>query len=144
MSVGDEKCWFTSGGRGGVQSSGDGCPRRRQWWPHLTEEFEERASVMKSVPRFLKGPYRIAMRVALEAIGVGGCREDPTRNEGGSCSCFCRGCCCTAPRGVHVGVVEGPTEKRPSVPLRPVPQLVHHKLQSMFKLDATQFAISGL
>ena len=68
---------------------------------HLTEEFEERASVMKLVPRFLKGPYRIAMRVALEAIGEGGCREDPTRNEGGSCSCFCRGCCCTAPRGVE-------------------------------------------
>ena len=43
----------------------------------LTEEFEERASVMKSVPRFLKGPYRIAMRVALEEISEGGCREDP-------------------------------------------------------------------
>ena len=32
-------------------------------------------------------------------------------------------------------------QKRPSVPLRPVPdELVHHRPQSTFKLDATQFA----
>ena len=34
----------------------------------MEEEFDERACVMKSVPRFLRGPYRIAMRVALEEI----------------------------------------------------------------------------
>ena len=59
----------------------------------LTEEFEEMASVMKSVPRFLKGPYRIAMKAALEEISEGGCREDPVREERGWN--FCRGCCCT-------------------------------------------------
>ena len=34
----------------------------------MEEEFDERPCVMKSVPRFLRGPYRIAMRVALEEI----------------------------------------------------------------------------
>ena len=43
---------------------------------NLTEEFEERASVMKSVPRLLRGPYRTAMRVALEEIREGGRRDD--------------------------------------------------------------------
>ena len=37
----------------------------------LVEVFQERACVMKSVPRFLRGPYRIAMRVALEEIVAG-------------------------------------------------------------------------
>ena len=50
---------------------------------NLTEEFEERASVMKSVPRFLRGPYRTAMRVALEEIREGGRRDDVTRQERG-------------------------------------------------------------
>ena len=50
---------------------------------NLTEEFEERASVMKSVPRFLRGPYRTAMRVALEEIREGGRRDDMTRQERG-------------------------------------------------------------
>ena len=31
----------------------------------MEEEVDERACVMKSLPRFLRGPYRIAMRVAL-------------------------------------------------------------------------------
>ena len=48
----------------------------------LVEEFVERACVMKSVPRFLRGPYRITMRVALEEINT----------------CFCHECCCTAPQ----------------------------------------------
>ena len=33
---------------------------------NLVEEFDERACVMKSVPRFMNGPHRIAMRVALD------------------------------------------------------------------------------
>ena len=41
----------------------------RIWWRNLNE----RAHVMKSVPRFMNGPYRIAMRVALE--------ENDTTNE---------------------------------------------------------------
>ena len=45
----------------------------------LVEEFDERACVMKSVPRFLRGPYRIAMRVALEEINT----EDLLRQERG-------------------------------------------------------------
>ena len=43
----------------------------------MEEEFDERACVMKSVPRFLRGPYRIAMRVALEEIES----VDDTRRE---------------------------------------------------------------
>ena len=43
----------------------------------MEEEFDERACVMKSVPRFLRGPYRIAMRVALEEIES----ADDTRRE---------------------------------------------------------------
>ena len=45
----------------------------------MEEEFDERACVMKSVPRFLRGPYRIAMRVALEEIES----ADDTRRERG-------------------------------------------------------------
>ena len=37
---------------------------------NLVEEFDERACVMKSVPRFMNGPYRIAMRVALEEMNT--------------------------------------------------------------------------
>ena len=59
----------------------------------LTEEFEERASVMKSVPRYLKGPYRIAMRVALKKlVKEGAGRTRFARNKGGSCSAAD---CCT-------------------------------------------------
>ena len=35
---------------------------------NLVEEFDETACVMNSVPRFMRGPYRIAMRVALEEM----------------------------------------------------------------------------
>ena len=34
----------------------------------MEEEFDERPCVMKSIPRFLRGPCKIAMRVALEEI----------------------------------------------------------------------------
>ena len=82
----------------------------------LTEEFEERASVMKSVTRFLKGPYRIAMRAALEEISEGGAgRTRFARNEGGSCSCFCRGCCCTehqTPPPFRVEIGSGTAQNR--------------------------------
>ena len=37
---------------------------------NLVEEFDERACVMKSVPRFMNGHYRIAMRVALEEMNT--------------------------------------------------------------------------
>ena len=37
---------------------------------NLVEEFDERACLMKTVPRFLKGPYRIALRTVLEEINV--------------------------------------------------------------------------
>ena len=43
---------------------------------NLVEEFDERGCVMKSVPRFMNGPYRIAMRVALEEMNTtGACGE---------------------------------------------------------------------
>ena len=37
---------------------------------NLLEEFDERACVMKSVPRFMLGPHRIATRVALEDMNT--------------------------------------------------------------------------
>ena len=45
----------------------------------LVEEFDERACLMKTVPCFLKGPHRIALRTALEEINV----EDLGRQERG-------------------------------------------------------------
>ena len=35
---------------------------------HLVVEFSQRASVMKTVPHFLRGPFRSAMRLALEEV----------------------------------------------------------------------------
>ena len=54
---------------------------------NLIEEFDQRASVTKFVTHFLKGPYRIAMRVALQEIGEGAeeC-SSYVRNVVGSCS----------------------------------------------------------
>ena len=46
---------------------------------NLVEEFDERACFMKTVPRFSKGPYRIALRRASEEINV----EDLGRQERG-------------------------------------------------------------
>ena len=37
---------------------------------NLVEEFDERACLMKTLLRFLKGPYRIALRTPLEEINV--------------------------------------------------------------------------
>ena len=54
---------------------------------NLTEEFDQRASVLKTVLYFLKGPYRIAMRVALQEIEEGSRGMEPCeRNVVGSCS----------------------------------------------------------
>ena len=50
---------------------------------YLTEEFDQRASVMKTVPPFLKGPYRIAMRGALQEIGEGSRGIEFVREERG-------------------------------------------------------------
>ena len=50
---------------------------------NLTEEFDQRATVLKTVPHFLKGPYRIAMRVALQEIGEGSRGMEPVREERG-------------------------------------------------------------
>ena len=43
----------------------------------LVEEMQDRACIMKSVPRFMRGNYRIAMRTALEEI----CAGERTREE---------------------------------------------------------------
>ena len=50
---------------------------------NLVEVFQERACVMKSVPRFLRGPYRIAMRFALEEMVAGYRSHNLTRQERG-------------------------------------------------------------
>ena len=50
---------------------------------NLTEEFDQRASVMKTVPHFLKGPLWIAMRLALQEIGEGSRGLEPMREERG-------------------------------------------------------------
>ena len=45
----------------------------------LVEEFSRRPCIMKSVPKFFKGPYRKAMRVAMDGANCG----VPARQEGG-------------------------------------------------------------
>ena len=50
---------------------------------NLAAEMEERASVMKSVPKFLRGPNRIAMRTALENICGGRRGQEWARQERG-------------------------------------------------------------
>ena len=50
---------------------------------NLVEVFQERACVMKSVPRFLRSPYRIAMRVALGGMVAGYRVHNLTRQERG-------------------------------------------------------------
>ena len=49
----------------------------------LVEEMQDRACIMKSVPRFMRGNYRIAMRTALEEICVGERTREEARAERG-------------------------------------------------------------
>ena len=58
---------------------------------NLAVEMEERANVMKSVPKFLRGPYRIAMRTALEEICGGRRSQEGVRQERGWKLFFCTG-----------------------------------------------------
>ena len=46
---------------------------------NLVEIFQERASVMKSVPRLLRGPYRIATKVC-HGGDFGGCSQSECRS----------------------------------------------------------------
>ena len=59
----------------------------------LDEIFARRASVMKTVPRFLWGSFRIALRVALAEIVNGAVRRNELQQEreDGSFSFFCPG-----------------------------------------------------
>ena len=50
---------------------------------NLREEFRTKASVMKTVPGFLQGPFRQAMHLVLEEICVGLDRSDNVRQERG-------------------------------------------------------------
>ena len=43
--------------------------------------FRQRAAVMKSVPHFLRGPFRNALKLALEEASWGNCRDDEVRQE---------------------------------------------------------------
>ena len=56
-----------------------------QWLAEVDVEvvFKQRPSLMKSVPGFLKGAYRSAMRVALAEIDQGRSEEDATRSSRG-------------------------------------------------------------
>ena len=47
------------------------------------QSFQERASVVKSIPRFLRGPFRIAMRCAIEEIMVGVRSQNVDHEENG-------------------------------------------------------------
>ena len=53
----------------------------------LSEIFQRRAVVMKTVPHFLRGPFRNAMKVVLEEI-----MTSRDRNGRGRRSCCCPGC----------------------------------------------------
>ena len=48
---------------------------------NLCEEFKQRSCLMHSVPKFLRGPFRRALRVALEQILEGGRTNDTIRQE---------------------------------------------------------------
>ena len=50
---------------------------------NLVEALQDRPSVMKSVPRFLQGPYRIVMRCALEEMLAGARGHNVEREENG-------------------------------------------------------------
>ena len=61
--------------------------------------FSQRASVMKNVPKCIVGPYRNAMRLALEEVsGFAGTKSD--WKEVGNSSCCFPECCCTGHREV--------------------------------------------
>ena len=49
--------------------------------PHV--HFRQRASVMKTVPHFLRGPFRNALKLALEEATWGNSRDDEVRQERG-------------------------------------------------------------
>ena len=66
----------------------------------LRSLFTQRASLMKNVPRYLVGPFRNALRVALAEV-YGGSREPSSIGEGMETLFYCcRGCCCIGPREV--------------------------------------------
>ena len=79
------------------------CPRFRdssaaidEGFRHLDAEnvsmlFESRANVLKTVPHFLKGPYRTAMRNALTEGKFAGIVV-PSRQRVETVFCFCPGC----------------------------------------------------
>ena len=74
----------------------------REWFRRLDAEnlttiFETRANLLKTVPHFLKGPYRGAMGIALSEANSG---DEFRRVRGGNCSCFCQGCLLSKPRRV--------------------------------------------
>ena len=50
---------------------------------NLVEALHDRPRVMKSVPKFLRGPYRMAMRCALEEILAGARGRNVEREENG-------------------------------------------------------------
>ena len=59
----------------------------------LVEVFKPRASVMKSVPKFLCGAFRIALRTALQEAVLGGdVGDEVNKHVAGSCSFCCLGC----------------------------------------------------
>ena len=55
-----------------------------QW--DLSELFSHRVSVMRTIPRFLWGSFRIAMKVALEEINRSAGEERSPARTVGSCS----------------------------------------------------------
>ena len=50
---------------------------------NLVDHFSRRPAVMKSVPKFLTGPFRNSLRVALDEAIVGSSVEDSARQERG-------------------------------------------------------------
>ena len=50
---------------------------------HLCETFAQRAAVMKNIPKFLWGSFRVALRLALEEISMGFAQNDWLRQVRG-------------------------------------------------------------
>ena len=64
------------------------------------QDFCVRVAVMKTVPKFLFGPFRNALKFAMEEATAGVPDRESVRQADGSCCCSSLVCCC---RGLLVG-----------------------------------------
>ena len=84
--------------RPSIRSQRVGFEQMDDW--NLQEVFRTRASVMRTVPRFLWASFPAALKVALEEWQVNRTDKLIVKKAVGNCSWHCRVCCCTGLHGV--------------------------------------------